>query len=190
MSLINAQSEILNCLLSDALKHCCPALVGNSEVHSAHAENLLKNHLDFGHVMFTISAIEFRAAVFLHYQSCENAKSIFLKLNNVERGDPSELDWKPYYTELGNLLCGRVKRYFQQQFEYLGMSTPWVLSPSTVLVDLTSPQLTARGHCFFLEAGLPLLGASLYFYSGKPLALASASIEPDDEYSSGELEFF
>jgi hypothetical protein len=190
MSLSNAHSELFRSILTDSLQCSCPSLTDSEIIKSASNSADTAQTADLGHVMLTVSGLEFRAATFLHYQCSENASNTFLKLQGTERSESTVQDWEPYYTEMGNHLCGRIKRYFHNQFEYLGMSTPWILSPTTHLVDLSTPQLIAFSQIFFTLNGLPLIGASLYVYSSKELNFSNSIIESDEPLTTGEIEFF
>jgi hypothetical protein len=190
MSLSNTHSDLLNKVLADALEFACPKLIESQAKKSVHQSPDNAHDEALGHIMLTVSGLEFRAAVFLHYQCKEHAGSTYLKLHNSERSEPTERDWEPFYTEMGNHLCGRIKHCFHNQFEYLGMSTPWILSPTTHLVDLSSPQIIAFSQVFFSLDGSPLIGASLYVYSCQPLNFNTSIIESNESITTGELEFF
>ncbi|HEY6528396.1 MAG TPA: hypothetical protein VIZ65_06865 [Cellvibrionaceae bacterium] len=140
--------------------------------------------------MLTVSGIEFCAITFLHYQCGENAKNSYLTLHEADGANPTEKDWEAFYTELGNHLCGRIKNYFHKQFDHLGMSTPWILSPTTELVDLHTHQLFACGQIFYTYNNIPIIGASLRVYSSYALEFPNPINDSNEPTNSGELEFF
>lgn len=190
MTITNRYSDIIKSILTDALEYCCPIITRNSTIQPSRHDVDIESCEDLGHVMLTVSGIEFCAVTFLHYQRGENAKSSYLALHEVERINPTEKDWEPFYTELGNHLCGRIKNYFHKQFEHLGMSTPWILSATTGLIDLNTQQLVASGRTFYTSNNIPIIGASLRVYSSAPLDFHNPINDPDEQSTTGELEFF
>lgn len=187
---LNFHSEPLNSLLKDSLLYCCPALQHNNSIVPARQESPVQTQAELGHIMLTVSGLDFRAAVFLHFQAGEHARQAYQLLNASERIELSDLQFQGFYTELGNHLCGRIKSYFHHDFTHLGMSTPWIMSSTTDLVDLTAPHLTGFGQVFFCLNTLPIVGASLYVYSSKALIFSNVYVETQEQHNSGELEFF
>jgi hypothetical protein len=186
----NAHSDVIKSVLKDALEYCCPKITRDSGIQSARQDMEKEFPKNLGHVMLTVSGIEFCAITFLHYQCGENAKNSYLTLHEAEGVNPTEKDWDAFYTELGNHLCGRIKNYFHRQFDHLGMSTPWILSPTTDLFDLNTHQLFACGHLFYTCNSIPVIGASLHVYSSCTLDFPNPINDSNEPSNSGELEFF
>lgn len=185
----NCHSESLDSLLVDSLLYCCPALQKNTNIAPSRQVNILQTQAELGHIMLTVSGLDFRAAVFLHFQTGEHAKQTFQILSASTQNEPTDLQVQGFYTELGNHVCGRIKSHFHHDFSHLGMSTPWILSSTTDLVDLTTPQLTGHGQAFFSFDTRPIVGASLYVHSSKPLIFHNVHMQTQ-EHTTGELEFF
>ncbi len=96
---------------------------------------------DIGHIMFTISGLEFRALVMLHYQAGKSAMRFLNLFEGDEKTTRQESNLESFYTELGNQFCGEIKRNLYKQFYHLGMSTPSLLSPATSLIDIENSLL-------------------------------------------------
>lgn len=186
---IQQHSEQLKSLLNETLVYCCPTLKTSVSIAPGRSGISAQDNSELGHIMLTVSGLDFRATIFLHYQTGTHAKQAYALLHGEEKND-NGLPSDAFYTELGNHICGRIKSYFHQDFPHLGMSTPWIMSPTTELVDLATPELTGFGQFFFCFGSIPILGSSLYVYSSQPLTFRSQPIDANDQHASGELEFF
>lgn|GEM_PF-6335435 len=190
MEYTNTQTDTLQAILNDALRYCCPQIAQDASIQQALQDTSIVTQDELGHVMLTVSGIEFCAVTILHYPNGEHAKQAYFKLRAEESTSSATPNWEPFYTEMGNHLCGRIKNYFHQQYEHLGMSTPWLLSATTDLVELNNPHLQASGHVLYTCNNLPILGASLYVFSAAPMQLHKPKLDSSEPTSTGELEFF
>lgn len=145
---------------------------------------------DIGHIMFTISGIEFRALVMLHYQAGKNALHLLNLFNGEERGAQENNNIESFYTELGNQFCGEIKRNLYKQFDHLGMSTPSLLSPATSLLDIENSLLFAKCHQSYEADHQFALAGSIYAFSNQPLEFTFDNASSTEVVSTGELEFF
>lgn len=145
---------------------------------------------DVGHIMFTISGLEFRAIIMLHYPAGKSA-SYFLTLfegNDITTRQENNLE--SFYTELGNQFCGEIKRNLYKQFYHLGMSTPSLLSPATSLIDIENSLLFAKCNQYFEAEHQFALGGSIYVFSSQPFEFTYDNASTSEVISTGELEFF
>jgi hypothetical protein len=145
---------------------------------------------NLAHIMLTVSGLQFRVLVLLHYPAGKHALR-YLNLFNADKGSTmSETDLEPYYTEMGNQLCGEVKRHLFKQFYHLGMSTPSVMSPATVLADVDSSLLITRCSQYYRLNEDIALGGSLYVFSNQDLEFEFDQSLCQETLATGELEFF
>ena len=145
---------------------------------------------DIGHIMLTISGLEFRALVMLHYPAGKKA-SYFLNIyEGDERTTKHDNNLESFYTELGNQFCGEIKRNLYKQFNHLGMSTPSLLSPTTSLLDIENPLLIAKCHQSYEADHQFALGGSIYVFSNQSLEFSFDNASTTEVISTGELEFF
>lgn len=75
-------------------------------------------------IMLTISSFDFRLIVLLHYAS--DATSIKYVADNLKIS-PEDLSisrYQDFLSEVGNILCGAIKRGLFQFFPHLGLSSP------------------------------------------------------------------
>lgn len=145
---------------------------------------------DIGHIMFTISGLEFRAIVMLHYQAGKSALHLLTLFEGDERTTKQESNFESFYTEIGNQFCGEIKRNLYKQFDHLGMSTPSLLSPTTSLLDIENPLLVAKCHQTYEVDHHFALGGSIYVFSNQSLEFSFDNASTAEVISTGELEFF
>lgn len=145
---------------------------------------------DIGHIMFTISGLEFRALVMLHYQAGKSAMRFLTLFEGDEKTTRQESNLESFYTELGNQFCGEIKRNLYKQFYHLGMSTPSLLSPATSLLDIENPLLVAKCHQSYEVDHHFALGGSIYVFSNQSLEFSFDNASTTEVISTGELEFF
>jgi hypothetical protein len=180
------QQRVLGDMLNRSLEFCFP--------NFAHASSRLTLEEDFldhiGHVMLTVSGLDFRVVILLHINMSKDAASVYSAIRQQERSDSQESDRLAFYTESGNHMCGEIKRYLYKQFSFLGMSTPNVLSVSTDITDLKGDNLQAEAHQYYIDGSRFLFGGSLYLYAQAPLALSLDIRQVEEVFETGELEFF
>ena len=112
-------------------------------------------------VMLTISGYSFRLILLLHYALNDRVQHLaaeILKSPADKLGPERVLDC---LNELGNSLCGDLKREFALVSPHLGMSTPNRLH-RTNLVYIADLAVNGESHLRVLRDGQPVLAASLY----------------------------
>lgn len=145
---------------------------------------------DIGHIMFTISGLEFRALIMLHYPAGKSALHFLNLYEGDDRTTKQENNLESFYTEIGNQFCGEIKRNLYKQFDHLGMSTPSLLSPTTSLIDIENPLLVAKCFQSYEADHQFALGGSIYVFSNQSLEFTFDHASTTEVISTGELEFF
>lgn len=145
---------------------------------------------DIGHIMFTISGLEFKALIMLHYSAGKNALHLLSLYEGDGRTTKQESNLESFYTEIGNQFCGEVKRKLYKQFDHLGMSTPALLSPTTSLLDIENSLLVAKCFQSYEANNQFALGGSIYVFSNQSLEFTFDHASTTEVISTGDLEFF
>lgn len=140
--------------------------------------------------MLTISSQLFRVIILMHFsrnELFERAVMEALKINN------NVLEADKFYDfvgEVGNAVCGAVKRELGRTVPSLGMSTPNRLSQECMKY-IRSLKIDFQTHAEVLRDGERLFAASLYLCADHDLDYrVSVSAPREDDVASGELEFF
>ncbi|AKM31352.1 hypothetical protein AB870_16355 [Pandoraea faecigallinarum] len=131
-------------------------------------------------VVLTISGIDFRLLLLLHFDDDDATKSYFV-------GDDQDKSFREAFLEISNLCCGAINQALLGDFPDLGMSTPYVLSARCVphLMQL-KPNYLASWE-IALDGGVRL-AATLCVCAHAPLDFHAEVSEMQD--SGGELELF
>jgi len=79
-------------------------------------------------IMLTISSYDFRLIVLLHFSSDTASIKYVTDSLKVVSGELPMSQYHDYLSEIGNILCGAIKRGLFQFFPHLGMSSPNLLS--------------------------------------------------------------
>ena len=74
--------------------------------------------------MLTISAYDFRLIVLLHFSSDTASMRYVADSLKVASGELSISQYQDFLSEVGNILCGAIKRGLFHFFPHLGMSSP------------------------------------------------------------------
>lgn len=148
----------------------------------------------FARIMLTLSAMHFRITFILHYKN--NAKMMEFIKQSGQDDNSSSLNAQTqetvdaYFLEMGNRFCGEAKRLCHEAFDFLGMSTPYVLSQMTSMADMHSKTLKTSHHVQFCMQGKPVIAGSIYVYSDVELLLDLPETTFAEQEGVGELEFF
>ena len=144
----------------------------------------------FSHIMLTISGIEMRAVVLLHYPVGAEGLQLLNYLKSLDHSRVQHGEVDAFFMEMGNQLCGEVKRYLYTQFNHTGMSTPLSISDTTLLSDIVDKTLIEKSDYFLSLHGKPVLGGSIYLFSLDSLILNFEISAMPAELTTGEIEFF
>jgi len=131
-------------------------------------------------VVLTISGIDFRMLLVLHFDEDDATRAYFV-------GDDQEKSFREAFLEISNLCCGAINQELLGYFPDLGMSTPYVLSARCVphLMQLKPNHLASWDITL---DGSVSLAATLCVCAHAPLDFnADVSVTQD---SGGELEMF
>ncbi|VVE09297.1 hypothetical protein [Pandoraea anhela] len=131
-------------------------------------------------VVLTISGIDFRMLLVLHFDEDDATKAYFL-------GDDQDKSFRETFLEISNLCCGAINQALLGYFPDLGMSTPYVLSARCVphLMQLKPNHLASWD--ITLDNSVSL-AATLCVCAHAPLDFNADISEAQD--SGGELELF
>jgi hypothetical protein len=186
----SVHQESMQKILAHALTICFPTLIENPDFSEVSDAAELNKHAELKHIMFTVAALQFKALIFFHYHAGKEALPLASLLKGAEVIAPTQKDVDAFFVEAGNQLCGEIKRHFHKQFDYLGMSTPYILSPATSLANVADSLLITDCHQFYKKNNIFALGGSIYIFSKKAIAFEFNNSAEAGEVSSGELEFF
>lgn len=140
--------------------------------------------------LLTISSQLFRIFVVLHFNRNDDTRSFVsnaLKLSSTAQVDDHMDD---YLGELGNSLCGSIKRELNTNIPSLGMSTPNLLN-SDCLNYIKAIDIGADYHATASIGDQTLFAASIFISADQALdfKITTKSLQ-EQEPDSGELEFF
>ncbi|MBV8261523.1 MAG: hypothetical protein JO239_11400 [Paraburkholderia sp.] len=132
-------------------------------------------------VVLTISSMQFRLLLLLHFEDDERTQRYYV-------GDAAR-ELTECFMEFGNLCCGAMNQQLVEHFPDLGMSTPYALSSGCLpyLRELKPDYVQSYALTIDHEVRL---GATLCVCTQAPIdfVASSAAIEAHD--SAGELELF
>ncbi|VVE69118.1 hypothetical protein PCA31118_03084 [Pandoraea captiosa] len=131
-------------------------------------------------VVLTISGIDFRMLLVLHFDEDDATKAYFV-------GDDPDKSFREAFLEISNLCCGAINQELLGYFPDLGMSTPYVLSARCVphLMQLRPNHLASWDITL---DGSVRLAATLCVCAHAPLDFHAEVSDAHD--SGGELELF
>jgi hypothetical protein len=140
-------------------------------------------------VMFTVSSYMFRVLFFMHFGKNLNTRSYFATLANASDDEMVGERFLDTVVEYGNLFCGALNRDLAHFFPHLGMSTPCILTRSSVdHIAEVHPAFTRRYRVETTSA------VDLHFTLAVcPFVDLDFAFEPSavqEEEVSGELEMF
>jgi hypothetical protein len=146
------------------------------EISPRPAESTLGAHM----VVLTISSMQFRLLLLLHFEDDEATRQYYLR---DTQGALTEI-----FMEFANLCCGAMNQQLVEHFPDLGMSTPYALSSECLpwLRELKPDYVST--YALTLDNSVRL-GATLCVCSQTSLDFVAANVEMVSE-SAGELELF
>jgi hypothetical protein len=141
-------------------------------------------------VMLTISSYDFRLIVLLHFSADNNSLKYVSDSLKIPSDELSLTRYHDYLSEIGNILCGTLKRGLFQFFPHLGMSTPNKLGNESLKYVESYP----IDHAIHIHAKardeVEFFG-SLYVSSIGELDFDPATISKNEEkVEMGALEMF
>jgi len=131
-------------------------------------------------VVLTISSIEFRLILVLHFKEDGSTRDYYVR-------EGSDASFQEVFLEVCNLCCGAINQSLHEHFPDLGMSTPYVLHARSVthLDQLKPAYLTS--HAIAIN-GTVQLGATVCVCAYAPIDFIADVNAAQD--TGGELEFF
>lgn len=137
---------------------------------------LLENHV----VVFTISSFLFRVVIIFHIDSAQTTRNYFLQ-------GEDDKSYTEIFSELGNLLVGKMNRELLRYFPHLGMSTPYILNGGCVpFLSKLKPGYHSH-HAITINSSIRL-HATVYMCGYAPIDFTADTAVAED--STGELELF
>ena len=143
--------------------------------------------------MLTISSQEFRVLTLIHLNHDDQSRAYVAQKLNATSESLGDERFYDFIGELGNTLCGSIKRGINAFIPSLGMSTPNRLEAGSMKYMLSQrPSYEAHQHVEI--NGQTLFQCSVYVcnkeelnYEIKPVSFAAEEIEDTE---CGELELF
>ncbi len=187
--LLNKTANALTKILSRSLEEALKASLKQPDWEMVAEKNLAAiKKKEF--IMATISSCVFRCIVIVHFSRDDIfLKSIASALNIPvdELGDQSFYD---YIREMGNLVCGAVKRELSPSTTYLGMSIPSQLVAES-LVYLDDAKFDFDTHITASSDSATICGSIyMYTFGDVSIQMPEDNITSDDAFETGELELF
>lgn len=131
-------------------------------------------------VVLTISSIEFRLILVLHFKEDSSTRDYYVR-------EGSDASFQEVFLEVCNLCCGAMNQSLHEYFPDLGMSTPYVLHARSVThLDQLKPAYLAS-HAVTIN-GTVQLSATVCVCAYAPIDFV-ANVSAAQE-TGGELEFF
>lgn len=140
--------------------------------------------------MLTISSQLFRIVLVMHFTRTSEFEQLVidaLKLNTATLDQDKFYD---FFGEVGNSICGSIKRELGRTVPSLGMSTPNRLSIECLKYVKARP-IDFQSHLEVLLDDKRLFLTSLYLFADHDLNYeVKTVVKNEDDVASGELEFF
>jgi len=141
-------------------------------------------------VMLTISSYDFRLIVLLHFSADPAAMKYVSDSLKVASGILTVSQYQDYISEMGNILCGAIKRGLFQFFPHLGLSSPNQLQFES-LKYIESYQIDHAIHVKAMAEDGTEFYSSLYVSSFAELDFDPVAIlKVDEKVEMGALEMF
>lgn len=140
--------------------------------------------------MLTISSQLFRVVIIMHFSRTSDFEQVVI---DVLKLNATTLDQDKFYDfvgEVGNSICGAIKRELGRTVPSLGMSTPNRLSTECLKYIKARP-IDHQAHVEVLRDDHRLFSTSLYLFADHDLNYeVKTVVKNEDDVASGELEFF
>jgi hypothetical protein len=141
-------------------------------------------------IMLTISSYDFRLIVLLHFSSDAVSLNYVADSLKITPAELSMTQYQDYLSEVGNILCGAIKRGLFELFPHLGMSTPNQLRHES-LKFVDSYKIDHAIHIKAKENDGTEFYGSLYVSAIGELDFDPATMNKKDETQEiGALELF
>jgi hypothetical protein len=141
--------------------------------------------------LLTISALDFRVFVLIHFSNAEPCRRLIADSLNANDGKMDDARFYDYLGELGNTLCGALKRDINNFVPSLGMSTPNRLNHDCLnYINTQKPE--QKFHALVNDQNdETLCAASIYICTDQELQFDYSQNKRLEEVDdTGELELF
>lgn len=164
----------------------------DAEIHTADVSDSI--HSEFKEfILLTISSPLFRVLTVIHLNNDDATKSYVARKLNTSAESLTDAQFYDYIAEVGNTLCGAIKRSLNSFIPSLGMSTPNRLEAGSMKYMLSQKpsfegfkHIEINGQTLF-ECGIYVCNDTELDFQITPTTTSSAEVEEAD---CGELEFF
>lgn len=82
--------------------------------------------------ILTMSSYSFRIVILVFYNEDDMLRRLIAEETKINPGAVDEARIQDYMQEVGNAICGTMKRELGTTFSHLGMSTPYILEQSSM----------------------------------------------------------
>ena len=138
-------------------------------------------------IFLTICSHQFRIFLTLHFD-IEKCTSFYRKALKISAEDVSDQSVYDFLYEVGNSICGVLKRDLGTSIPALGMSTPNLLSQGCF--DFISVFDVVKSGNYSVEVDSDFVLYAGYFYCRSDDVEIEVVEQSVDDVESGELEFF
>lgn len=182
--------ECFSKALAHSLRSAASDLITSNDLSEAKTTQEALSKAAHSRIMLSISGMSFRIVFILHYLNNAKMQRMIKQAGKEESNLKDSDDVDAYFLEVGNRFCGEAKRLSYEAFDFLGMSTPYVLSQITALSDMHEPNLKFSHHVNFQIQGKSAMAGSIYVYSDGDLVFELDNSMFAEQDGVGELEFF
>ncbi|PIP79332.1 MAG: hypothetical protein COW84_09765 [Gammaproteobacteria bacterium CG22_combo_CG10-13_8_21_14_all_40_8] len=180
---LDALPQLFNKSVQMAFKDCIPD-DGWEFSSISNDANAIK---DEEAIFLTISSHLFRIFISIHFSIDEQCKLFISKSLKDNKGELTLDTINDYLCELGNSVCGGLKRELGKSIPALGMSTPNILEKGC-FAYMSSLQIEDEKTILVKYNSTPLFTANYYFSKHGDLDFEVEVLHEDS--GGGELEFF
>ena len=181
-------------VLSYGLRSTASNILAAGSLTELKADEAILKPGAFKRIMLTVSGMNFRIIFIVHYKNNDQMVGLVAQSSpdsgQVASNNQNYETVDAFFLEMGNRFCGEAKRLCHEAFDFLGMSTPYVLSQMTAMSDMHSKNLKSSHHVQFCDQGKALIAGSIYVYSDTDLVLDLPETTFVEQEGVGELEFF
>lgn len=187
--LLSNSAEALTQILSKSLQEALKTSLKRPDWEMVIEKNLAAiKKKEF--IMATISSCVFRCVVIVHFSKDDEFLNNIARALEISVDELGEQHFYDYISEVGNLVCGAVKRGLSPSTTYLGMSIPSQLVAES-LVYLEDAKFDFDTHITASNDNTTVC-SSIYMYTFGDITiqLPADNINDDDAVEAGELELF
>jgi hypothetical protein len=140
--------------------------------------------------MLTISSQLFRIVLVMHFSRTSEFEEVVINALKLNANSLDQHKFFDFVGEVGNSICGAIKRELTRTVPSMGMSTPNRLSRDC-LKYVKTRSIDYQSHRDVILDDQRLFAVSLYLFADHDLNYEVKDVVgSEDDVASGELEFF